>query len=128
VKNIKVINQTKQVSEPILAKYCQSFFCQLRGLMFTKYLPDDQGLLLVQRSDSRVNSSIHMMFMRMDLAVIWINSDFKVVDRVLARRWKLAYLPRSAAKFVLETGINHIDEFDIGDKVCFEDVLLDLNG
>jgi len=45
----------------------------------------------------------------------------------LARRWKLAYFPRSAAKFVLETGISHIDEFNIGDKVCFEDTLLELN-
>jgi uncharacterized membrane protein (UPF0127 family) len=95
--------------------------------MFTKNIPDNHGLLLVQGSDSKVNSSIHMMFMWMDLAVIWINSDFRVVDRVLARRWKLAYFPRSAAKFVLETGISHIDEFNIGDIVCFEDTLLELN-
>jgi uncharacterized membrane protein (UPF0127 family) len=96
--------------------------------MFTKNLPEDQGLLLVQSSDSKVNSSIHMMFMWMDLAVIWINSDFKVVDRVLAHRWKLAYFPRSAAKFVLETGTSHIDEFNIGDKVCFEDTSVEING
>ena len=62
--------------------------------MFTKSIPDDQGLLLVQRSNSIVNSSIHMMFMWMDLAVIWINDEFTVVDRVLAHRWKLAYLPK----------------------------------
>ena len=96
--------------------------------MFKKNIPDNQGLLLVQSSDSKVNSSIHMMFMWMDLAVIWINSDLTVVDRVLARRWKLAYFPRNAAKFVLEAGISHIDEFNIGDKVCFEDNLLELNG
>jgi len=93
--------------------------------MFKKYMPDNQGLLLVQVSDSKVNSSIHMMFMWMDLAVIWINSDFTVVDRVLARRWKLVYFPRSAAKYVLETGISHLDEFNIGDQVCFEDTLLE---
>jgi uncharacterized membrane protein (UPF0127 family) len=127
VKNIKIINQTKQVSKPILAKYCQSFFCQLRGLMFKKYIPEDQGLLLVQSSDSKVNSSIHMMFMRMDLAVIWINSDFTVVDRVFAHRWKLAYFPKSPAKYVLETGISHIDDFNIGDKVCFEETLVELH-
>jgi uncharacterized membrane protein (UPF0127 family) len=128
VKNIKVINQTQQTSKPILAKYCQSFFCQLRGLMFKKNIPDDQGLLLVQSSDSKVNSSIHMMFMRMDLAVIWINSDYTVVDRVLAHRWKLVYFPSYPAKYVLETGISHIDEFSIGDKVYFEDSIVDLNG
>jgi uncharacterized membrane protein (UPF0127 family) len=127
VKYIKIINQTNQTKAPILAKYCQSFFCQLRGLMFRKRIPEDQGLLLVQRSDSKVNSSIHMMFMWMDLAVIWINSEFTVVDRVLARRWKLVYFPKSAAKYVLETGISHINDFSIGDQVLFNDSVLEIN-
>jgi len=128
MKYIKISNQTNQATTPILAKYCQSFFCQLRGLMFKKSILDDQGLLLVQNSDSKVNSSIHMMFMWMDLAVIWINSEFTVVDRVLARRWKLAYFPKSAAKYVLETGISHLNDFAVGDKVCFDDTLMDING
>ena len=96
--------------------------------MFKKSILDDQGLLLVQNSDSKVNSSIHMMFMWMDLAVIWINSEFTVVDRVLARRWKLAYFPKSAARYVLETGISHLNDFAVGDKVYFDDTLLDING
>jgi uncharacterized membrane protein (UPF0127 family) len=128
VKYIKISNQTKPLSQPILAKYCQSFFCQLRGLMFRKMMPDDQGLVLVQRADSKINSSIHMMFMWIDLAVIWINSEYTVVDRVLARRWKLGYLPKSPAMYVLETGVEHINDFEVGDKVYFEDTLSDLNG
>jgi uncharacterized membrane protein (UPF0127 family) len=128
VKYIKIINQTNSGSAPILAKYCQSFFCQLRGLMFKKSVPDDQGLLLVQSTESKVNSSIHMMFMRMDLAVIWINSEFIVVDRVLARRWKLAYFPKRAAKYVLEMGISHINDFNVGDKVYFKETMLDSDG
>ncbi len=95
--------------------------------MFKKNVPDGQGLLLVQNTDSKINSSIHMMFMRIDLTVIWINSEFTVVDRVLARRWKLAYFPKSAAKYVLETGISHINDFNVGDKVHFEDTLLEIN-
>ena len=79
--------------------------------MFTKSLPENYGLLLVQNSDSRLNSSIHMMFMWMDLAVIWINSDYSVVDLVLARRWKMAYLPKKAAKYVLETGRIQLERF-----------------
>jgi len=89
--------------------------------MFTKSLPDDHGLLLVQSSDSRINSSIHMMFMWMDLAVIWISSEYSVVDLVLARRWKMAYLPKRAAKYVLETGVSHLSDFNIGDIVRFDE-------
>ena len=121
MKNIKIYNQTHPLKAPILAKYCQSFFCQLRGLMFTASLPESTGLLLVQGSDSRVNSSIHMMFMRMDLAVIWIDSKYAVVDSVLARRWKFAYLPQRAAKYVLETDVSSLNAFNVGDKVRFED-------
>ena len=91
-------------------------------------MPDDQGLLLVQRSNSIVNSSIHMMFMWMDITVIWINNEFTVVDRVLARRWKLAYLPKSAAMYVLETGVAHINDFAVGDKVYFEKTNINANG
>jgi uncharacterized membrane protein (UPF0127 family) len=121
MRYIKIVNQSHPSSKPILAKYCKSFLCQLRGLMFTKSLPENHGLLLVQNSDSRLNSSIHMMFMWMDLAVIWMNSEYSVVDLVLARRWKMAYLPRKAAKYVLETGVSNLSDFNIGDTVRFDE-------
>jgi uncharacterized membrane protein (UPF0127 family) len=91
--------------------------------MFTHELPEYEGILLVQGSDSRINASIHMMFMFMDLAVIWINSEYMVADRVFARRWKLGYAPKSPAKYVLETGISCLNDFNIGDKVSFEETL-----
>ncbi len=91
--------------------------------MFTKSLPEHHGLLLVQSSDSRINSSIHMMFMWMDLAVIWINSKFQVVDVILARRWKLAYLPKQPAKYVLETAVSNLGDFNIGDQVSFDETV-----
>lgn len=90
--------------------------------MFTRYLPDDQGLLLVQKDDSRMNASIHMMFMWIDLAVIWINSDYIVVDLVLAHRWKFAYMPKKPAKYVLEIGVGHLGEYAVGDRVHFDEV------
>jgi uncharacterized membrane protein (UPF0127 family) len=120
MKYITIVNQTHPSAKPILAKYCQSFFCQLRGLMFTKSLDENYGLLLVQGSDSRINSSIHMMFMWMDLAVIWISSDYSVVDLVLARRWKMAYLPKKPARYVLETRVSYLTDFNIGDNLHFE--------
>jgi uncharacterized membrane protein (UPF0127 family) len=123
MKSIRILNQTQPRLEPIIAKFCQSFFYQLRGLMFTTSLPENNGLLLVQGSESRINASIHMMFMWIDLAVIWIDGEYTVVDKVLARRWKLAYIPKKAAKYVLETGVSTLSDFSIGDKVRFEEIL-----
>jgi uncharacterized membrane protein (UPF0127 family) len=122
VASVRISNATNPASASILAKYCRSFFCQLRGLMFTRTLVRDQGLLLVQNDDSRLGASIHMMFMRLDLAVFWINSHMEVVDKVLARRWKVMYLPKTPARYVLETGVDHLSEFKIGDKVRIEEI------
>ena len=90
--------------------------------MFTSSLAENSGLLLVQGSESRLNASIHMMFMRMDLAVFWMDKTNTVVDRVLARRWRLLYAPQKAARYVLETSVENLDNFDIGDKVNFETI------
>ena len=82
---------------PLQAIYCDSFLCRLRGLMFRSSLAHDEGLLLVEARDSRLDTSIHMLFVFMDLAVIWINSEYTVVDTVLARAWRPAYAPRQPA-------------------------------
>lgn len=85
-------------------------------------LAADEGLLFVYGRDSRVDTSIHMLFMNFDIAVIWINSSMQVVDKVLAKRWKPAYAPKEAAQYVLEIHPDRLDEFEIGNKVTFENV------
>jgi len=89
------------------------------GLMFRKFLLPNDGVLLVEASDSRMNSSIHMLFMNFDIAVIWINSNMIVVDKVLAKKWKPYYAPQEPAKFILEINPDQINAFKIGDQVTF---------
>jgi uncharacterized membrane protein (UPF0127 family) len=102
------------------ALYCDSFLCRLRGLMFRSSLAPGQGLLLVEGRDSRLDTAIHMLFVFMDLAVIWINSEKVVVDSVLARAWRPAYAPRQPARYILEIHPDRLNEFKIGDKIEFQ--------
>ncbi len=67
------------------------------------------------------DSSIHMFFVSFDLAVIWINSNMQVVDKVLARSWKPAYFSKQPAKYVLEVHPDRWEEFQVGDRVQFKD-------
>ena len=67
-----------------------------------------------------VDFSIHMFFVSFDLAVIWINSNMQVVDKVLARSWKPAYFSKEPAKYVLEIHPKRWDEFQVGDRVKFK--------
>jgi len=117
VRNLDMANQT-----PLQIQYCDSFLCRLRGLTFKADLAPTSGLLLVQKRDSRLDSSIHMLAVNFDLAVIWINASMQVVDKVLAKSWHLAYAPKEAAQYILEIHPDRLDEFEIGNKVQFEDL------
>lgn len=122
MKRILIRNLNQPQISPISAKYCNSFFCILRGLTFRRSIPPNFGLLLVFKGDNRVESAIHMMFVWMDLSIIWINSSFNVVDVKLARRWRPLYIPRRPAKYVLELLPERLSDFKIGDRVDFSDL------
>ncbi len=117
---VYIENKDQPLLVPLQAIYCDSFLCRLRGFMFRPSLAPGRGLLLVQGRDSRLDAAIHMLFVFMDLAVIWINSKNVVVDIVLARAWHPAYIPSRAAKYILEIHPNRLAEFRTGDHVAFQ--------
>lgn len=120
-KTITVQNQNRTITEPLQVKYCDTFFTQLRGFTFRSDLSRSEGLLLVGSRDSRLDSSIHMLFVPFDLAVIWINSARQVVDKVLAKSWRPAYFSKQPARYVLEIHPDRWGDFEIGDGVEFKD-------
>jgi uncharacterized membrane protein (UPF0127 family) len=120
MKTIHILNKNHPLQTPLEALYCESFMCRLRGLMFRSSLPANEGLLLVEARESRLETSIHMLFVFMDLAVIWMNSELVVVDKVLACSWRPAYAPQQSAKYILEIHPDRFDDFNIGDCVEFE--------
>lgn len=120
-KTITIENRNRRIDGGLQVKYCDTFLTQLRGFTFRSDLARDDGLVLVGKRDSRIDSSIHMFFVSFDLAVVWINSDMQVVDKVLARSWKPAYFSKQPAKYVLEVHPERWDEFQVGDRVEFKD-------
>ncbi len=66
-----------------------------------------------------------MLFMFIDLAVVWLNASHQVVDVKYARRWRLMYAPQSPAKYVLELPVERFDEFQMGDQLHFDETHLD---
>jgi uncharacterized membrane protein (UPF0127 family) len=90
--------------------------------MFRPRLSPDEGLLLVEKQDSRLNTSIHMFFVPFDLAVFWIHSNMTVVDKVIAKSWRPAYFPKADARYTLELHPRRWEDYAIGDRVEFKDV------
>jgi hypothetical protein len=120
-KIVTIHNKNRKIEGELRVKYCNTFFCQLRGLSFRSQLPRDEGLLLVGRLDSRLDSSIHMFFVPFDLCVIWIDSSLRVVDKIVAKPWHPAYFSKRAAKYALEIHPERWGDFEIGDGVEFGD-------
>jgi len=103
-------------------RWCASFFSRLRGFTFRKDLALDEGLILVESRESRVDTSIHMLFVWTDLAVFWLDSDLRVVDKTLARAWRPFYAPARAARYTLEIHPSRLNDFEIGDQIVLQDV------
>lgn len=101
--------------------WCASFACHLKGLMFRKSLPADEGLLFVNGRESITNSSIHMLFMRFNIGVVWLDKDGRVVDAKLAKVWRPAYAPKSAAQYYLEANPDILERVSIGDVLAFNE-------
>ena len=121
MQQVIIHNLSRPSVRPSMARYCASFLCRLRGLTFRRILPPDQGLLLVQGRESRLDSAIHMLFVWIDLTVVWINAANEVVDVRLARRWRLAYLPARPAVYVLELAAERLEDFKVGERVQIEE-------
>ncbi|MCG2787122.1 MAG: DUF192 domain-containing protein [Anaerolineae bacterium] len=120
-KIVILSNPNNLLPSPIRARWCVSFFSRLRGFMFRRELARDEGLVLVEGRESRMDTSIHMFFVWTDLAVIWLNAEREIVDTVLARAWRPFYAPAKPAQYTIEVHPERLNEFTVGDKVEFLD-------
>ncbi len=112
----------QQSGETILpnVRWCDTFGSKLRGFMFKSTLTADEGLVLVESRDNRVNSSIHMLFVNFDLGVIWVNDSGEIVDKIIAKPWRLSYVPAQPARYTIECHPSRLGQFIVGEKISFQ--------
>jgi len=102
-------------------KWCDSFGSKLRGFTFRRSLSPADGLVLGEKSDSRLSTAIHMLFVFFDLGVIWVNEAGEVVDVVVARPWRPSYAPQAPARYVIELHPSLLPQVRLGDHLQFLD-------
>lgn len=101
-------------------QWCRSYFCKFMGLQFRRSLAEGEGLLFVESRPSKIDTTIHMFFVLMPIAVIWMNPNFEVVDKVLAKPWRPVYTPAKPAQYFLEADPSLLEQAEIGDVLRFE--------
>ncbi len=85
--------------------------------MFSKNIEPDLGLFFIDYKETKMNSSIHMMFMNYDITVLWLDKEFAIVDKVLAKKWVPMYIPKRPAQYILELHSAKYSEYSVGDKL-----------
>jgi len=115
-----IVNLSRSGEQIAKVRWCQSFLCRLRGLTFRRSLEQDEGLLLVERSESRSNTAIHMWMVLFPITAVWLDKDFHVVDMKLAKPWRV-YIPSEPAMYVLEGSAEMMQRLSLGDRLAWRD-------
>ena len=114
------IAKIKKLSTPftvVNVKYCDTFLSRLIGLMLSRKLKNDCGIILVEKNETRINTTIHMMFMNYDITVLWLDKQMVVIDKVLAKKWVPIYIPKKPAQYIIELHHSKFSEYSIGDRL-----------
>jgi uncharacterized membrane protein (UPF0127 family) len=114
-----IIKNVTRNTPIITANLADGFFSKFMGLMFMKSIDSSSGIILAETFESILNTSIHMLFMNFDICAVWLSKELIVIDVKHAKRWRLAYIPKHPAKYVLETHISQLGNFSIGDQLTF---------
>ena len=76
-------------------------------------------MVLVEKRESRLDTSIHMFFVSFPIAAIWLDARFQVVDTCLAEPWRLFYASRAPAQYALEASPFLLQKVSVGDELEF---------
>jgi uncharacterized membrane protein (UPF0127 family) len=117
----KIIHQESGKTLVEQALWCNTFATKLRGFTFKRKWTAGDGLVLVENSDSRISTAIHMLFVFFDLGVLWVNDAGLIVDTAVAKPWRLSYMPQAPARYVIEAQPAIVNQVAIGDTILFSE-------
>jgi undecaprenyl-diphosphatase len=114
-------NATRNIDIAAEVVYCNSFLRRGLGLMCRRPLKRDQAFIFIEGRESITATAITMLFVFFPIAVIWLNGDKRVVDKALARPWRLIYAPERPACYYIEAHPSALDKVEVGDMLAFPD-------
>jgi uncharacterized membrane protein (UPF0127 family) len=100
---------------------CDTFWKRGRGLMFRRprAVVEDRVYVFVEGRESVAQAAIHMFFVFFPIAVVWLDRDRRVVDKVLARPFRPYYAPSRPAQYYVEGHPGLLDKVNVGDQLEF---------
>jgi len=98
-------------------RYAKTPWQRMRGLMFEDVRNFDYALVFEFPGESKIGTSLHMIFVFFPIDVLFLNKAQRVVDKVTLFPFNPNYTPKEAAKFVVEMPNKKAAKVKTGDKV-----------
>ncbi len=113
-----LLNKTKNIVIEKKVRIANSFFSQLKGLMFERKKNFDYALIFPLFTQSRASASIHCMFVFFPIDVIYLDNKKKVVDKKNSvKPFTLFEMPSRPAKYFIELNAGKAKGTEIGDTL-----------
>jgi len=100
--------------------FAKGVLSQLKGLMFKKSIPDNYALVFVL-AKSRV-VSIHMLFVRFPIDVLFLDENKRIVKTAQLRPWTGRASSTERVKYIIEIPAGGIEKhgLDVGGYLSFD--------
>ena len=98
-------------------KLAKTHWERTKGLMFEEKKKFNYALIFEFPRESRIGTSLHMLFVFFPIDVLFMNKEKKVVDKVTLNPFIPNYTPKKAAKYVIELPKGKAKKIKVGEKV-----------
>jgi len=98
-------------------RHAKSTWQRTKGLMFEDKKKFDYALVFEFPRESKLGSSLHMIFVFFPIDVLFLDKNKKVVDKVTLPPFQPNYTPKKAAKYVIEMPNGKAKKVKVGSKI-----------
>lgn len=114
---MRLVDETTKKVIASEVELADSFWRRFRGLMFRRKFPPGKAMLFDFKKLGR--HGVHMSFMWFPIDLVYLDSDFKVVEvRARLKPWRF-YRPKALAKYLIELPAGVVDRtrIRVGHKI-----------
>ncbi|WP_455645755.1 DUF192 domain-containing protein [Methanosphaera sp.] len=107
----KILIKTKNDKQSIIkVDYANTFMKRFKGLMFKDEITP---LLFKQDNENKFLATIHTLFMKKTIAIIYVNTHDEIQEIITLKPWKIYTPQKSGIKYIIEVSENTIKENNI---------------
>ena len=100
-------------------RHAKTSWQRTKGLMFEDLKQFDYALVFDFPKESKIGTSLHMIFVFFPIDVLFLDKEKKVVDKVTLMPFTPNYTPKKAAKYVIEMPRGKAKKVKIGSKLSW---------